>query len=90
MADDRLIARVLRHHGGKLVNQAVSGAVDKFLPAEPAKPARSSFTGKIANALLLRVAMRSVPGAIIVGGGLIAKRLHERHKAQKKVKAEDK
>jgi hypothetical protein len=33
--------------------------------------------------VILRVATRSVPGAILVGGGLLAKALQDRRKARK-------
>ena len=36
----------------------------------------------VANAVLARVALRSVPGAILVGGGILAKRLHDKRKAR--------
>jgi len=32
---------------------------------------------------ILRLATRSVPGAILVGGGLLAKALHDRRKSKK-------
>jgi hypothetical protein len=38
--------------------------------------------GAICGAALMRIATRSVPGAIIVGGGLVAKTLHDRRKAR--------
>lgn len=82
MADNHLMAKVLKHHGGKLVDRAV----DRLLP--PASTASPSFTRKLAGAALLRIAMRSVPGAILVGGGFVAKRLHDRHKARKAARPE--
>jgi 1,4-dihydroxy-2-naphthoate octaprenyltransferase len=47
---------------------------------------RLSLPSKIAGVALTRIAMRSVPGAIIVGGVLLAKHLHDAKKD--KVKAE--
>jgi len=39
--------------------------------------------GKLAGAALLRIATRSVPGAIVITGGLVAKLLHDRRQARK-------
>ena len=75
----RLLATIARRGGGKLLDLAVG----RILPdsAEPAKKApllKRSLTGSLAGAALTRIATRSVPGAIIVGGGLIAKALYDR------------
>jgi hypothetical protein len=79
----RLIARLARHGGDKLLDQAV----DKLFPDAPAaeggKAARRTLTRTIAGAALIRVATRSVPGAIIVGGGILAKTLYDRRRARK-------
>ncbi len=86
MADNRLLARLARQHGGKLLD----GAIDKLLPtkaAAPGKVQKNTITGGIATAVLTRIALRSVPGALLVGGGLLAKRLHERRQAAKLAKA---
>ena len=45
------------------------------------------IAGKIAGAALVRVATRSVPGAILVTGGLIAKAVHDKRKAKRVAKA---
>jgi hypothetical protein len=80
MADNRLLAEIARKGGGKLLNRAV----DKVLPVEVAtKPARKSLFGRIAGAMVVRMASRSVPGAIVVGGGLLAKRLYDRRHARR-------
>lgn len=80
MADNRLLAEIARKGGGKLLNRAV----DKVLPVEvAAKPARKSLLGRIAGAMVVRVASRSVPGAIVVGGSLLAKRLYDRRHAKR-------
>ena len=41
------------------------------------------IAGKIAGAALVRVATRSVPGAIVVTSGLVAKKLYDRRRARK-------
>jgi len=77
---DRLLARLARQGGGRLLNRAI----DKVLPdksgEETAK--RNIFAG-IAGAVAMRVATRSVPGAIVVTSGLVAKKLYDRRKARK-------
>jgi DhnA family fructose-bisphosphate aldolase class Ia len=82
--DNRLLARLVRQHGGKLLDLAVDRLLPETAPAAPEAPKKkSSLTGKIASAALLRVATKSVPGAIIVTGGMLAKRAHDRRKAAK-------
>jgi hypothetical protein len=84
--DNSVIAQMAREHGPRLIEQAikvlVAGAVvqDEVSAEQQAK--KPSLGRRIASAALVRVATRSVPGAIIVSGGLIAKALHDRHKAK--------
>jgi hypothetical protein len=77
---NRLLARLVRHNGGRLLNRAI----DKVLPDTPAETAtkRNIFAG-IAGAVAMRVATRSVPGALVVTSGLVAKKLYDRRKARK-------
>jgi hypothetical protein len=77
---DRLLARLVRQNGGRLLNRAI----DKVLPDAPPETAakRNIFAG-IAGAVAMRVATRSVPGAIVVTSGLVAKKLYDRRKAKK-------
>ena len=79
-SSDRLLARLARQNGGRLLNRAI----DKVLPDTPAegKAKRNLFAG-IAGAMAMRVATRSVPGAIVVTSGLLAKKLYDRRKARK-------
>jgi len=81
--ENRLIARLIRQHGGKLLDLAVGRLLPDTAPAADVPKKKVSLTGKIANAALLRVATKSVPGAIIVTGGMLAKRAHDRRKAAK-------
>lgn len=76
---DRLLARLARQNGGRLLNSAI----DKVLPDRPAdeKIKRNLFAG-IAGAVALRIGTRSVPGAIVVTSGLLAKKLYDRRKAR--------
>ncbi|HKT85868.1 MAG TPA: hypothetical protein VJQ77_07280 [Novosphingobium sp.] len=43
-----------------------------------------SMKETVLHTVLARVAMQSVPGAIIIGGGLLAKTLYDRSKARQK------
>lgn len=80
MATNRILASIIRQGGGRLLNTAIARA----LPDEPAVPGkRKNLLGGIAGAVALRVATKSVPGAIVVGSGLIAKKLYDRRKAAK-------
>ncbi|MDT9014069.1 hypothetical protein RQP55_11615 [Novosphingobium sp. APW14] len=77
---DRLLARLARQGGGRLLNSAI----DKILPDTPGegKAKRNLFAG-LAGAMAMRVATRSVPGAIVVTSGLMAKKLYDRRKVRK-------
>ena len=89
---DPLLAKLLRNNGKKLVDRAVNGAVDKVvLKTQAGAPAagqgRISLPRRIAGAALLRIATGSVPGALAVGGALLAKHLYDRKKARDKAAA---
>jgi hypothetical protein len=77
---DRLLARLVRQGGGRLLNRAVAKALPDQPAAEGAK--RNLFAG-LAGAVAMRVATRSVPGAIVVTSGLIAKKLYDRRQAKR-------
>ena len=83
MADNRLLSRIARQNGGKLLN----AAIDTILPVDSAKTGKPSLLGTVAGAVALRVATRSVPGAILVGGALIATRVYDRKQAKTGKKA---
>jgi hypothetical protein len=46
-----------------------------------------SLAGGLVGTAIARVATRSVPGAILVGGGLVAKALYERRKSRRAARA---
>lgn len=77
MADNAILARIARQNGGKLLNTTI----DVLLPVDGAKSGRPSLIGGIVGAVAVRIATRSVPGAIVVGGAMIAKRLYDRRHA---------
>ena len=86
MADNALLARIARQNGGKLL----STAIDVLLPVDAAKAGRPSLLGGIVGAVAVRVATRSVPGAIAVGGAVIAKRLYDKRRASSAQKGKPK
>ena len=77
MADNRLLARIARQNGGRLLNTAI----DTLLPVKAGTADKKTLVGGVVGAVAVRVATRSVPGAIVVGGALIAKRLYDRRHA---------
>jgi hypothetical protein len=74
-----ILTRVARAGGGKLLDKAVGQVMAKV----PDAAAKGSVTGAVAGAALTRIATKSVPGAIIVGAGLLAKTLYDRRQASK-------
>jgi len=75
---DPLFARIVRQNGQALLDKAVGTLVNQ---EKTEGPHRRSLPRKIAGAALMRLATQSVPGAIVVGGFLLAKHLHDRKKA---------
>ena len=62
--------------------QITSRAIETvLLQGKAGKEARLSLPRKLVGMALMRVATRSVPGALLVGGALLAKHLHDRKKA---------
>jgi hypothetical protein len=84
VADNRIIADIVRKGGGKLLN----AAVDTLLPASSEQTAarKKTLLGGLAGAAAVRVATRSVPGAIVVGGAMLAKRLYDKRHHQLRAK----
>jgi hypothetical protein len=80
MADNRVIADIVRKGGGKLLNRAI----DTLLPVDAGKqPSRKkTLLGGLAGLAAVRVATRSIPGAIVVGGAVLAKRLYDKRHAK--------
>lgn len=75
-----LLARIIRRGGGHLLN-AATGRM--FAKAADAPKPKSSISRTLAGAALTRLATRSVPGALVVGGGLLAKSLYDRRRAKR-------
>ncbi|MFM5908790.1 MAG: hypothetical protein ACKOPO_14570 [Novosphingobium sp.] len=78
-----MITDLLLRGGGRLLKNAVEKSVlgSSFTPAKAKKIVKGrSMAQTLVGTALARIATRSVPGAIVVGGGMIAKALYERRK----------
>jgi hypothetical protein len=82
MALDKLLTNILSRRGSVLVNSAVRTLIQ---PVPGAAPRRRGISARLIETILLRVATKSVPGAIIIGGGLLARHLHERKQAKRRL-----
>lgn len=77
--------------GGQLLRHAVERALlsTKYDPVKAKKiVAGRTLTETLISTALARVATRSVPGAILVGGGLLAKTLFDRRRGKYAAKVE--
>ena len=78
-----IIADLVLRGGGRLLRNLVERNVLKA--KYPPDTAKSIVTGRgmaqtLVGTAIARIATRSVPGAILVGGGLLAKALYDRRK----------
>jgi len=86
-----IIADIALRGGGQLLRHAVERTV---LGAKyPSEKAKNIVKGRtmaqtLVGTALARIAMRSVPGAIVIGGGLLAKTLYDRKRDRRVVKAQ--
>lgn len=81
-----LIADVALRGGARVVRLMVErGLLRTKYPQDTAKSLVKgrSLTNTLIGAAAARLATRSVPGALVVGGGLLAKTLYERRKGAK-------
>lgn len=81
---NRLLASLVRQGGNKLLGKATK----RLLPPDNVPKAKSSISRALAGAALTRIATRSVPGALVVGGGLLAKSLYDRRRARRAARGE--
>ena len=92
-ATNLLIADLALRGGGQLLRHAVErGLLGKSYSPEKAKnliKGRSMGQTLIGTAIA-RIATRSVPGALIVGGGLLAKTLYDRKQGKEAAEAGEK
>jgi hypothetical protein len=86
-----VIADVALRGGGQLLRHAVERTLlgAKYNPEKAKAIVKGrSMTQTLVGTALARVATRSVPGMILVGGGLLAKTLYDRSKSRSAAKAE--
>lgn len=86
-----ILADIAIRGGGRLLRNAVERTL---LGAKyPPKKAREIVSGRsmvhtLVGTAVARIATRSVPGALLVGGGLLAKTLYDRSKNRAQAEAE--
>jgi hypothetical protein len=81
-----ILADILLRGGNRLLRRGVERSLlsAKYSSGKAEKLMKNrSIVGTLASTALARVATRSVPGAIIVGGGLLAKTLYDRRQARR-------
>lgn len=86
-----ILADLALRGGGRLLRHAVERALLGATYSK--KQARNLVKGRgmtqtLVSTAIARIATRSVPGAILVGGGLLAKTLYDRRKGQAAARAE--
>lgn len=81
MVDKRLIAKLAREGGGKLLDHAIGKLLAEGKARSATKP-KSTLAGKAASAAMAQVARRSVPAAILIGGAVLAKHLYDRRRTR--------
>lgn len=81
--DTALIVDIALREGSLLARRVaqrkLSGGDMKKAPLPP----RSSFTKRMVASTLARLAARSIPGTLLVGGGLVAKALLDRRRSKR-------
>jgi hypothetical protein len=80
-----VLAGIVLRGGSRLLRDVV----DRTLHPKGATPGKKrSVTQTLVGTTLVRVATRSVPGALVVGGGLLAKTLFDRRHGKRAAGAE--
>jgi len=89
-ANTALVVDVALREGSLLARRAINHKLSggSFKDIKGASLPRASFTKRVAAAALARLAARSVPGTLLVAGGLVVKAVFDRRKARGNV-AED-
>ena len=85
-----VLADLALRGGGALLRRAVEKGLltPKVGKAGAERRIKSrSMVETLVSTALARVATRSVPGAIVIGGGMLAKTLYDRRKARAKARA---
>lgn len=88
-----IIADVALRGGGRLLRHAIERVVlgAKYSPDKAKDIVKGRSMGQtLLGTAVARVATRSIPGAILVGGGLLAKTLYDRSRKPAAARAEGK
>ena len=88
-----VLADVALRGGGRLLRHLVERTLlqAKYTPGKAKAIVKGrSMTQTLVGTALARVATRSVPGALVVGGGLLAKTLYDKRRGKAAAKAEGK
>lgn len=86
-----VIADIAMRGGGRLIRHAIERTLlgTKYSPDTAKNLIKGrSMTQTLIGTALARMATRSVPGALVVGGGILAKTLFDRRKDARKGQAE--
>ena len=86
-----IITDLVLRGGGQIMRQAVERTLlgAKYSPGKARNIVKGrTMTQTLIGTAIARVAMRSVPGAIIVGGALLAKTLYDRARSPHEAQAE--
>lgn len=86
-----IIADIALRGGGRLLRQVVERTLlgVKYTPEKARDIVKGrSMTQTLLGTAVARVATRSVPGALLIGGGLLAKTLYDRNRNRKQAAAE--
>ncbi|MET0180164.1 MAG: hypothetical protein ABW194_06730 [Novosphingobium sp.] len=86
-----ILTDLLLRGGGQFMRHAVEGALLKT-KYEPGKAKKiiggRTMTQTLISTAIARIATRSVPGAILVGGGMLAKMLYDRNQNNRAARLE--
>jgi hypothetical protein len=86
-----ILTDLLLRGGGQMMRHAVEGALlkTKYDPRKAKKIiAGRSMTQTLVATAIARLATRSVPGALLVGGGMLAKLLYDRNQDRRAAQRE--
>lgn len=86
-----IITDIAMRGGGSLLRRALEHAVlgAKYTPEKAREITKGrTMTQTLVGTAVARIATRSIPGALIVGGGLLAKTLYDRARNRGDAKAE--
>ena len=84
----RLLFRIARFGGGKALDRLSERMLGANAPAPGAPKPKRSLGAVVTGAVVTRIATGSVPGAIVVGGAMLAKARYDRRHPELAAEAE--